>query len=141
MWASGAAYPYANVLHLLGLVMLVGGIALVDLRLTGAFRALPVEALSRYLTPVALAGLALQAASGAVLFAADARALARSETFWWKLILIGVALANAAAFRLIWGKRIARWDDAPPLTGRAMALASVLLWLAVGWHGRMIAYS
>lgn len=138
---SSTAYPAANVAHLLGLVMLVGGIGLLDLRLAGAFRDLPVAALSRILTPLALVGLALMALSGAVMFAADAVALARSTMFRWKLALIAIALINAAAFRWLWRDRIAEWDASPPLAGRAMAAGSVLLWLVIATAGRMIAYS
>ena len=141
-WASGSsiAYPLANVLHLLGLVMLVGGIGIVDLRLAGAFRAIPAEALSRALTPVAIAGLTLMLPSGATMFAADT-AVAASPIFRLKLALIAVALINAVAFRRVWRGRFADWDNAPPLLGRAMALGSIFLWLAVATAGRMIAYS
>jgi hypothetical protein len=142
-WASESAlaYPVANVVHLLGLVMLVGGIGIVDLRLVGVFRAIPLEPLSRALTPVAVAGLALMLPSGATMFAADAKGMAASPLFQWKLVLIGIALANALAFRLIWGKRISGWDSSPPPLGRAMAAASLGLWLVIGTLGRLIAYS
>lgn len=142
-WASGSplAYPLANTLHLLGLVMLVGGIGIVDLRLAGALRTLPVAPLSRALTPVAIAGLALMLPTGAVMVAADAGALAGSPVFRWKLALIAAALANAVAFRLLWSGRLAGWDADPPAAGRLMAAASILLWLAVGALGRFIAYS
>ena len=142
-WASTSpvAYPLANVVHLLGLVMLVGGIGILDLRLAGAFRALPVAPLSRALTPIALAGLALMVPSGATMFAADATSLAVSGVFRLKLALIAVALVNAAAFRILWRARLADWDAAPPMAGRLMAGGSILLWLAIGGLGRMIAYS
>ena len=140
MWSSGAAYPWANLVHLLGLVMLVGGIGVVDLRLAGAFRALPLAALSRALTPVALVGLALMVPSGTILFAADAGSLATSDTFRIKLVLIALALANAVAFRLLW-RRLDDWDAPAPIAARAMAVSSLALWLAVGVQGRMIAYS
>jgi len=132
---SAWAYPAANLVHLLGLVMLVGGIGILDLRLAGAFPALPIVPLSRALTPVAVAGLVLMAASGPLLFAADATALVRSSTFGWKLALIAVALANAAAFRWLW-----RGSGEPAPGLRAMALASVGLWLWVAALGRLIAY-
>lgn len=143
VWAaqSSLAYPVANLVHLLGLVMLVGGIGVVDLRLVGAFRSLPPAALSRALTPVAIAGLLLMIPSGSIMFAADAKSMAASATFQRKLFLIAGALANAILFRAIWGKRIADWDTSPPLGGRSMAGASLLLWLAVAVHGRLIAYS
>lgn len=139
-WAAGSptAYPAANVLHLLGLVLLVGGIGLVDLRLIGAFRALPLHALARALTPLAVAGIIILAASGSILFAADATALATSETFRTKLLLIAAALVNAALFRMMFGN-----SPAEPIrtSARLMGAMSLGLWLAVAAYGRMIAYS
>lgn len=140
-WARGSAavYPWANVLHVIGVVLLVGGIGIVDLRIAGWWRALPLEPLSRALTPVAVAGLAMQAASGLVLFAADGEALAASDTFHLKLGLLFVALLNAAAFRFG-----SQWSvnggSEPGALARASALLSLLLWLAVATAGRLIAY-
>lgn len=142
-WARGSdlAYPVANLVHLLGLVLLVGGIGLLDLRLTGLFRGLPVETLSRVLTPLAIAGLVLLGLGGAVMFSADATALFASTVFRWKVALIVLALANAAAFRWLWRRRMARWDVDPPPAGRVMAAGSLGLWLIVAGLGRWIAYS
>ena len=141
-WARSGTWPYpvANTLHLLGLVMLVGAIGVVDLRIAGLWRTIPAGQLSRALTPVAIAGLVILATAGVVLFAADGAALARSTTFHRKLVLIGLALANAIAFRLLWQKRIEAGEEAPPIA-RAMAGLSILLWLSVGALGRWIAYS
>jgi hypothetical protein len=134
---SSWAYPAANLIHLLGLVLLVGGIGIVDLRLIGLFPALPLDPLARALTPFAIAGLALMAISGPILFAADATALARSGTFAWKLVLILMALANAASFR--WLRRGNSGE--PAGVERLMACASIILWVTVAALGRMIAYT
>ena len=139
-WASGV-YPVVNTLHLLGLVMLVGAIGVIDLRLAGLWRSIPAAPLARGLTPVAIGGLAIMLVSGLALFAADGRILAQSEVFRTKLLLIGLALANAVVFAWRWRSRLADWDDNPPWSGRAMALMSLGLWLAIGTYGRMIAYS
>jgi hypothetical protein len=130
------AYPATNTLHLLGLVMLVGSIGVVDLRVLGLWRQLPIGALSAALTPIAVAGLVLQGVTGLALFAADAEALAGSDIFQVKLALVSLALLNAAAFRLVW-----RGDQATarPLA-RLSAGASLGMWLAVGALGRLIAY-
>lgn len=135
-WARGSAlaYPVANSVHLLGLVLLLGSIGLLDLRLLGAFPGLALSALARALTPLGLAGLALLALTGALLFAADARALVHNPAFRWKLALIAAALLNAFAFRALWR------GGAPSAPLRAMALASLGLWLAVATLGRFIAY-
>lgn len=142
-WARGSSlvYPVANTLHLLGLVMLVGGIGVVDLRIVGLWRTLPIGALSRALTPIALGGLLVMAASGTILFAADGDALARSQTFARKLIVIALALANAAAFRLLWRTKFDDWRGAVPGAARAIAALSLALWLTAGALGRWIAYS
>ena len=134
---SSWAYPIANLIHLLGLVLLVGGIGIVDLRLIGMFPALPLDPLAKALTPFAVTGLGLMAISGPVLFAADATALARSGTFGWKLVLIVLALANAASFR--WLRR--GNGNEPSSLERSMAAASLALWLLVAALGRMIAYN
>lgn len=134
---SSWAYPAANLLHLLGLVLLVGGIGIIDLRIAGLFRALPLEPLLRALTPLALAGLLLMAVSGPILFAADAAALAHSWAFGWKLVLIAIALVNAAAFRWLRRGR----DGEPNIPERLLAAASLILWLLVAALGRMIAYT
>ena len=139
IWAgqSSYAYPAANVVHVLGVVLLVGGIGIVDLRLIGLFRALPLQPLAHALTPLAVAGLVLLALSGLVLFASDAAALALNDIFRLKLVLIAVALANALLFR--W--QIGRIPAEPGSGLRAMALLSLILWVTVAVCGRLIAYS
>lgn len=143
VWARGSnlAYPVANLVHLLGLVMLIGGIGVLDLRLAGAFRRLPVETLWRYLLPLGMTGLALLVPAGLVLFAADASSLVISTVFRWKVALIVLALANAGAYHVLWRERLARWDVDPPLGGRVMAAGSLTLWLLVAGLGRWIAYA
>ena len=133
-------YPAANLLHLFGLVLLVGGIALLDLRLVGFGRALPVLAVSRLLTRVALVGLALMVATGAMLFAADAGPLASADVFQLKIVVIVAALANAIAFRWLWNRSLPDWDHTPPLLGRIQAAGSIVLWFLAGALGRLIAY-
>ncbi len=128
-WAGGPVYPLVNTLHLLGLVLLVGGIGVVDLAILGALPGLQAAAVRRALTPYALAGLALLIATGALLFSADAGALASSTVFRTKLLVILLALANAVAFH-----RLGRWS-------RLSAALSLAAWLAVAALGRWIAYS
>ncbi len=138
-WAanSALAYPVANVVHVLGLVLLLGSIGILDLRLLGLFPRLPLDALGDALTPLAVSGLVLMLGSGSVLFAADATALPLSDTFRWKLGLIALAVANALAFRWRFGRSVAT----PSAAARLMALVSLLAWTGVAILGRWIAYS
>lgn len=138
LWAARDpwAYPIANVVHVLGLALLLGPILLADLKLLGAFPALPPLPFVRAVRPFAISGLAGLILSGSVLFAADAVALATSGTFRLKLLLVGLGLANALAFPLL-------WRGVEPVGGgaRAMALASLGLWTGAAIAGRWIAYA
>ena len=140
MRSSGWAYPAVNLLHLLGLVLLVGSMVLLDLRLLGAGRRLPLPAVSALLTPVAAAGLLIMLPSGALLFTADAGPLSVQPMLQLKLLWIALGLANALLFCGWWGGRLADWDARPPLLGRVQAAASLLIWLGVAAMGRLIAY-
>ena len=140
MRESLLAYPAANLLHILGLALLVGPILALDLRLLGFARAVALPAASKLLTPIAITGLLLMIISGPPLFAADAGPLALHPLMQIKMALLALAIANALLFRRLWHKRLAEWDAAPPAFGRAHAVASILLWLTVAACGRLIAY-
>lgn len=141
MRGAGNAYAMVNLVHLLGLTLLLGSMLLLDLRLLGAGRRLPLPEVSRLLTPLAVAGLVLQACSGFALFAADAVPLSANAAFRLKLGMIAIALANAVLFRVLWSRSMPAWDQAPPLAGRLQAAVSLLLWLGVAAAGRLIAYT
>lgn len=141
MRSSALAYPIANVVHLLGLVLLVGPIALLDLRLLGFGRSLALPPVSRALTASAVLGLVLLAGAGFLMFAADAGPLMKNGIMQAKLWVIALGLANAILFRVLWNEHLARWDAQPPLFGRIQALASIAIWLSAGALGRWIAYS
>jgi hypothetical protein len=132
-------YPAANVAHVFGLVLLVGGIGVLDLRIAGLGRQIPLLALSRLVTPIAVVGLLVLLASGFLLLSADAGPLVRSTTFRIKMLLLAVGVVNALVFRRLFGD----FDEGrePPIAARFLAVASICLWLTVGALGRLIAYS
>lgn len=140
MRSSALLYPALNLLHLLGLVLLLGPMLLLDARLLGAGRSFPLTAVSRILTPLAVAGLLLLLGSGICLFAADAGPLAVDRLLQLKLLLIALGIGNALLFRRLWNSRLATWDHAPPALGRVQAALSLLLWLLVMSLGRLLAY-
>ncbi|MEO9334666.1 hypothetical protein ACMHYQ_03425 [Ectopseudomonas guguanensis] len=140
MRGSALLYPAFNLLHLLGLVLLLGPMLLLDARLLGAGRAFSLPAVSRTLTPLALVGLLLLLGSGICLFAADAGPLAVDRLLQLKLLLIILGLANALLFRRLWSARLSDWDTYAPLLGRLQAALSLLLWLLVMSLGRLLAY-
>ena len=134
-------YPFGNVIHVLGMALLVGSILALDFRFLGfGRRHVSVEAASRLLTPLAIAGVLLLVPGGLILFVADAGPLAANSLLQIKLALVVLGLANAVLFRMTWGGKTASWDADPPGLGRAQVIASVAIWLAVPTIGRLIAY-
>ena len=141
--ASRWVYPLVNAAHITGLALLFGAILPLDLRLLGAWREVPLHHLARVLVPAALAGLALAAASGLLLFSVSAAKYAAMPLFLLKLGLIAAALANALMLR-----RSADWTLAQipevrsDLTFRLKfsALLSLALWIFVILCGRFLAY-
>jgi hypothetical protein len=140
MRESLLAYPAANLIHILGLVLLAGPIIALDLRLLGLGRAVPLPAASRHLTPIAVTGLVLMILTGPLLFAADAGPLAEHPLMQLKMALAAFAIVNAVAFRVFWRHRLTNWDVAPPTLGRVQAMTSITAWLMVAACGRLIAY-
>lgn len=142
-WMRGSnwAYPVANLVHLAGLILLIGNLLLLDLRLLGAGRQFPLPALSSVLTPLAIVGLVLLLASGVLLFAADAAPLLANDLMQLKLVLIALGVVNALVFRRLHDHRLEAWDQDPPIAGRVQAFLSIACWLLAGTLGRLIAYA
>jgi hypothetical protein len=120
----------------IGAILLVGGIGLLDLRLLGYGKGISPAALSRAVTPLALAGFAMMAVSGLLMFAADAEALSGSALFWGKMVLIGVAGLNAWTFRSLFSDLA----DEIPDAAKGLAAGSLVMWIGVVVMGRLIAY-
>jgi hypothetical protein len=137
---SAVLYPIANLAHILGLILLVGSMVVLDLRLLGWGRAVPVPSAKGLLTPIAIGGFVLLLISGTALFSADARPLWANPVVRIKAALVVAMVANAAFFNVAWRRRLARWDEDAPAAGRAQAALSLMGWLGVAACGRLIAY-
>ena len=140
MRESAVLYPLANITHILGLILFAGSILLLDLRLLGLGRSLPVAGVARALTPTMLLGFAMMVASGVLLFTADARPLWANPVMQVKFTLIAIGLVNALLFRALWNRRLAGWEHDAPSIGRAQAGLSFLIWIGVATCGRFAGY-
>ena len=125
-----------NTLHVLGIALLVGAIVVLDLRLLGLWRAVPVAALARPAVTVAATGLALALTTGAMLLTVQATEYVANPFLYVKFGAILVGLANLGLLRLA-----GDWTD-DSLKGRRRwaGLLSLLAWLTALTAGRMIAY-
>lgn len=135
-------YPAMEIIHIIGVVFLVGSAFLFDLRLLGIARKFPVMECVRYLISCARIGFIVVLPSGLILFMADASNLADNSVFRVKLVLIVLAVLNAAIFHFITLKSVEEWNvhQLPPVAARLAGLLSILFWFSVIACGRLIAY-
>jgi hypothetical protein len=132
-------YPLANLVHVLGAALLVGSIAVFDI-LVLRRRYQIAASTGRVAIPLAATGLALQAASGLVLFAAEATTIAGNPAFLFKMALLVVGLANVAAFHAY--HRVSTLAEAGHRPAvRLAAMVSLGTWIVVLLAGRAIAYA
>jgi hypothetical protein len=135
------AYPMLLTLHTVGLGIVVGACATVDVRLLGFAPRIRVAALAPLFRFVWLA-FALNAATGVVLFMADATTKSQQTVFYVKLILIACALAVTARI----ARAVRTAPDAPAPEGpiapahRVLAVVSLALWAGAIVAGRLMAY-
>jgi hypothetical protein len=135
-------YPIVEICHIVGLVVLVGTVFVFDLRLLGLSRRVPVRMLARHALPWSAAALLVIVPTGLMMFATHATDFVENRAFVTKLILILLALTNAAAFHAGVFRTAHRWDVdvSPPIPAKLHAIAALGIWLSVIACGRLIAY-
>lgn len=128
------AWPALEFIHIVGIALLFGSLVLFELRMLGLGAALPVAALARLALRLTLSGFVCAAASGLVMFAADATTLISHPAFRVKMALLALAGVNAALFHARGG------IDRQDAVARLQVSVSLGLWLGVIASGRAIAY-
>jgi hypothetical protein len=133
-------YPLFETIHSIGMAMLIGSLGLINLRVLGFKRELPLLGTSELL-PLAWIGFTLNALSGTLLFTSDAVYFFSSWTFRVKMLLVVLAGLNAAML----GQRVFRDAAsavaAEPSSGtKGIALLSLVFWVGAACAGRLIAY-
>lgn len=139
---SELAFPVLQTFHALGIMVMVGTIALVDLRILGLLlRDRTISDVSRTLLPLTWAGFVVMLISGGTLLAAQSGRIYANDFLRAKLILLAVAGVNVALFHLTTHRTVQTWTAGKaPVSARGFASASLVLWAAIVVTGRYIAY-
>jgi hypothetical protein len=116
--------------HFIGFMLLVGSIAIVDLRILGlAGRHRTAAALAQDLYPWAWIGFFLALISGFVMFAGDAPDFGHSWVFQVKVVWIILALIVGMAVQ----RKVSSWEQPDsqslPAGAKFVALISLILWI------------
>src|SRR5690606_30606133 len=101
-------YPAFESLHYVGIALLLGGIMVIDLRVLGFARRLPVEPVIGLL-PFVWAGFLVNVTTGTLLFTYGATSFGLNRMFWVKMGLMLLAGANALAFKAMLGRGGRGW--------------------------------
>lgn len=134
-------WPAAETVHFIGLALLLGAIGILDLRLLGMARSLPVKPLHRFV-PWGVAGFVLNLITGSIFFIGAPSQYAHNVSFQLKIVLILLAGVNVLVFYLFLYREVADLgpgEDAPR-AAKLVAGFSVTLWIGVTFFGRMLPF-
>src|ERR1700737_406198 len=136
-------FPVIETVHIFGIILLVGGTSILDLRLMGlTFRDEPVTKLAGRFLPWAWAGFIIQVVTGFLMFASEATKMYVNTAFQIKMLMIVAAGVNAFVFHSLAYHSVGKWEKDPvaPLSARIAGLISILFWFGIVAAGRWIAY-
>jgi uncharacterized membrane protein len=140
MTASKWWWAFMMDMHFVGLAMLIGTVGILDLRILGFVKQVPIGSL-HLLLPWAMAGFGLNLVTGVLAFTGMGQYYTYDWAFWLKMLAILLLGVNIAAFYLTGAfesvKDLGPGEDTPALA-KFIAATSLLLWFAVITLGRYI---
>jgi len=139
--ATSWLWPLMEILHFVGLTLLLGALLIVDLRLAGFLRQMNIGSTHRLL-PWAIGGFGLNLVTGVLFFMGDPSRYAVNIGFQVKMLLILLAGLNALWFYVKLRPVMAGWDpygDTPGVA-KVIAFLSLAIWFGVLLLGRLIPY-
>ena len=144
MRSSGVwTYGVVNLAHILSVATLFGSLLVLDLRLLGAWRDVPLAALERPTVPLAVFGFVGAALSGVCLITTNATEYLGNPFVPIKFAAIALGLLNVLALQWLPAWQARRAAVLPSRAQAQLAVAgglSLLCWLTAVAAGRMIGY-
>jgi hypothetical protein len=132
-------WPTCETLHFVGLSLLFGIAALVDLRILGMMRRLSYRAVHR-LMPWSILGFGLNMITGFFFFVGAPQQYTSNPVFHWKLILMMLAGINVLYFTIFDEAWAVGADEDAPFTAKAVAATALVLVVGVLYCGRMLPF-
>ncbi len=137
-------FPAAETVHVLAIALVVGSIAVLDLRLLGvSWTSRPVTEVAHDVLPWTWACFAIAAIAGSLMFISAAAKYAVDLPFQLKLLLLASAGANMLIFHYFTYSGVKAWDHnaAAPRAAKVAASLSLVFWIAVVACGRMVSFT
>ena len=137
------SYGVINLVHILGIILLFGSILILDLRLLGAWRQIPLAVLSRPTTTMAQIGFVLAVCSGLPMISVKSTDYIGNPFLLIKFPAIALALLNVWRVHRSEAWRAHRVREMMPSERHRLKLGaalSLVFWLTAITSGRMIGY-
>ncbi len=137
-------FPIIESIHVICFTIVVGTIAVVDLRLLGlASTQRSFRRISSDVMKWTWGAFILAVATGLMMFSNNARVYYHNPFFRTKMILLVLAGVNVAVFELTAGRTSSSWDKAPsaPRIGKVVGVLSLAIWISVIFMGRLIGFT
>jgi hypothetical protein len=129
-------FPWVEFFHVLAITLVVGSIAIVDLRLMGlASRDRAIARVASEILPCTWAAFGVAAISGALLFSSNALTYAHNAYFLAKLSFLVLAALNMSIFHLFVG------HDSESRGAKIAGGVSLALWICVVAFGRWTGFT
>jgi hypothetical protein len=141
MTSAPWTWPICETLHFVGMALLMGVVGTVDLRMLGFMKRLPFAPLHRLL-PWGIAGFVINLITGVLFFVGDPYQYKDNGAFLFKIAFIVLAGINVLIFYVVPYRQVEAMgpgDDAP-FSAKAIAAASIFLWVGVMYWGRMLPF-
>ena len=139
-------WPVCEMTHYVGMSLIIGVIGILDLRIMGLFKSIPIAAL-RPLIPWAVVGFIGNLLTGIVFVTgtnSGATFYVDNLSFQLKMLFVLLALANLLVFRFTGLERAVyatpAGASAPP-AARAISVFSLVAWVLIIFFGRMLMYN
>lgn len=136
-------FPVIETLHVLALTLVIGSIAMLDLRLLGvANRDRAVSQLAEDTLPWTWGAFVVAAITGVLMFISAATSYYDNVPFQIKLVLLALAGLNMAVFHFTAYRTVHHWNVAlpTPQAARIAGSLSLLFWVGVVFAGRWIGF-
>jgi len=136
--------PTSQSIHIVAVAVIFASACLINLRLLGVGnKGRSVSALSATLVPWMWRALAVLLFTGLIQIIAEPVRQFVTPVFWAKMMMIVIVAAMTFYYARTVRRNAPRWDAAStrPAAGRAFAVISMLLWVAIITCGRFIAYT
>lgn len=141
MRTSQFIWPICETLHFIGLALLIGGAGLIDLRLMGVLKSVPVSAVMQ-MRKWAAVGIAINVVTGVLFFVGAPDQYIGNPAWYAKLLFLSVAMVNIAIFETTQGERMLKLPagEKTPATFKLAGAVSMGSWLLVLYFGRMLPF-